>query len=142
MSEKNKAVVHRWTDEMNRGNLAAIDKFYSPDLVDHSAPPGLPPGIEGGKQILNMFFAAFPDIHLTVEDLVAEGDKVAQRWTVRGTHKGDFMGIAPTGKQITLSAMTIERFVGGKIVERWEVFDQLGMMQQLGVIPPPEQLGR
>ncbi len=87
--------------------------------------------------MIGMFRAAFPDLNITIDDQVSEGDKVVTRYTFRGTHKGDLMGIAPTGKQVTTIGISIERFVDGKVVERWEVFDQLGMMTQLGVVPPP-----
>jgi predicted ester cyclase len=88
-----------------------------------------------------MYLTAFPDLHLTIEDLIAEGDKVVDRQTARGTHQGTFMGIPPTGKQITVTAMNISRIVGGKIVEHWVELDTLGMLQQLGVVPMPGQAG-
>lgn len=120
---------------LNKGNLGVIDEVSSPSMVDHSAPPESPPGIEGAKQMIGMFRAAFPDMHVTTEDLIAEGDKVVCRVTFRGTHRGEFMGIAPTGKQVSVASIEINRIVAGKIVERWELVDQMGMMQQLGVIP-------
>ena len=85
-----------------------------------------------------MFLSAFPDTQMTVEDELADGDKVATRWTATGTHTGELMGIPPTGKQVTVTGMDINRLVGGKIVEHWGEFDQMGMMQQLGVVPAPE----
>jgi steroid delta-isomerase-like uncharacterized protein len=84
-----------------------------------------------------MYFAAFPDINVTVEDVIAEGDKAVTRWTIRGTHRGELMGIAPTDKPIELKGITIHRIEGGKIVEEWERYDNLGMMQQLGVVEQP-----
>ena len=136
MSEENKAVVRRFHDEvLNKGNLALIDELCSHDLVDHTAPPGLPPGVEGAKQTLGIYLAAFPDLHVTMEDMIAEGDRVVVRWTASGTHKGDLMGIAPTGRRVTVTGIAIDRIAGGKTVEHWEVFDQMGLMQQLGVIP-------
>lgn len=86
-----------------------------------------------------MFMSAFPDTKMTVEQQIAEGDKVVTRWKAQGTHKGELMGIPPTGKQVTVTGISIERIVGGMIVESWEEFDQMGMMQQLGVIPAPGQ---
>jgi steroid delta-isomerase-like uncharacterized protein len=86
-----------------------------------------------------MFFDAFPDLNVTVEDEIAEGDKVVTRWTIRGTHKGDLEGMAPTGKQIVLQGITIHRIEGDKIVEEWERYDNLGLMQQLGVVSELEQ---
>lgn len=140
MSEENKAVTRRFIDEvLNKRNLEAVDKYISPRIVDHSLPPGSPQGIEGVKQGLAMWFGAFPDLHGTIEDLIAEGDKVVVRMTFTGTHKGESMGIAPTGKRVTSWGIEINRIVGGKYVERWEAFDMLGIMQQLGVVPPPGQ---
>jgi steroid delta-isomerase-like uncharacterized protein len=85
-----------------------------------------------------MFFDAFPDLNVTVEDEIAEGEMVVTRWTIRGTHQGDLEGIAPPGQQIELEGITIHRIEGGKIVEEWERYDNLGMMQQLGAVPSPE----
>ncbi len=121
---------------LNKGNLEVIDELCSADVVDHAAPPGTPPGIEGVKQMIGMYRAAFPELHITIEDMIAEGDKVACRYTLRGTHQGDLMGISPSGKQVTVRGIDIGRIVGGKSVEHWEVFDELGMMQQLGLVPP------
>lgn len=140
MSEANKALARRWYAEVfAKKNLRAIDELVSPHVLDHAAPPGTPAGIEGAKQILGMYLAAFPDVHLAVEDMIAEGDKVVVRYTIRGTHKGDLMGIPPTGKPVTLAGIEILRVAGGKIVEHWESLDELGMMRQLGVIPAPGQ---
>jgi steroid delta-isomerase-like uncharacterized protein len=136
MSEQNKALSRRIAEEcFNKGNLAVADEVIAADFVDHSAPPGLAPGVEGFKQLVAMYRNAFPDIRTTIDDVIAEGDKVVIRWTGRGTHKGELMGIAPTGKTVTVTGIGIDRIANGKIVEHWESFDQLGMMQQLGVIP-------
>lgn len=138
MSEENKALSRRVIEEcFNKGNLALADELCAPDYVDHDAPPGFSPGVEGFKQQVAMYRAAFPDVQITVEDQVAEGDKVVTRWTGRGTHKGELMGIAPTNKEVTVTGMSINRIVEGRIVEHWENFDQMGMMLQLGVVPPP-----
>jgi predicted ester cyclase len=139
MSEENKALMRRMYEEIhNKGNMAAVDELVAANFVDHNAPdPGLPPGPEGIKQTFTMFHNAFPDFHVTVEDMLAEGDKVVARLTITGTHKGDLIGIAPTGKQVTLGVIDIARIAGGKMVERWGQEDMLGMMQQLGVVPPP-----
>ena len=136
-TEENKENARRAVEEvMNKGNLSLANELIATDYAGHS--PGLPDfkGPEGFRQYMTMMRTAFPDIHLTIEDTVAEGDKVVMRYTGRGTHKGDLMGIAPTGKQITITGMVISRHVGGKQVEAWVAMDQLGMMQQLGVIPP------
>ena len=121
----------------NKKNRAAIDEFIDPTQVDHAAPPGTPRGLEGAKQTVTMYLTAFPDLHFTVEDLIAEGDKVVTRLTVRGTQQGEFMGIPPTGKQATVKAIDINRIVGGKSIEHWLEMDTLGLMQQLGVVPTP-----
>ncbi len=136
---ENKARMRDFYDEVfNKHNLDAFDEFCTADFVDHNLPPGYAPGREGVKQLFKGFFAGFPDLQVSVEDIIAEGDKVAARVTVRGTHKGEFMGIAATGKEITLSVMDFVRISEGKAVERWGVEDMLGMMHQLGVIPAPE----
>jgi predicted ester cyclase len=139
-TEDNKAVVRRFYEEvMNKKNLAAIDEFIDPHGIDHALPPGMPGGIEGSKQFIGMYLAAFPDLHFTVEDMIAEGDRVVSRLTTRGTHKGALMGIPPTGKQVTITGIDINRIVGGKSVEHWLEMDTMGMMQQLGIIPAPGQ---
>jgi predicted ester cyclase len=139
-TEANKANIRRFYDEVfNKKNRAAINDFFDPNFVDHAAPPGLPGGIEGAKQTLTMYLTAFPDLHFTVEDLIAEGDKVVARITTRGTQQGAFMGIPPTGKQVTVTAIDINRIVGGKFVEHWLNIDTLGLLQQLGVVPAPGQ---
>lgn len=137
-TEENKAIARRWMEEIwGKGSLAAIDELLAPDFVFNYAPAGVARDREAYKQTVTM--APFADIHSTIEDMVAEGDKVAVRWTYRGTHKGEFMGIAPTGKQVTMTGISIIRIVGGKIVEEWGEMDMLGMMQQLGAVPPPGQ---
>jgi predicted ester cyclase len=139
-TEENKAVVRRFYEEVvNQKKRAVLDEVFDPDLVDHFAPPGTPGGPEGARQTLGMFLTAFPDLHFTVEDLIAEGDKVVARVTMSGTQQGAFMGVPPTGKHVTITGIDINRFVGGKSVEHWVEMDALGMMQQLGVIPPPGQ---
>ncbi len=134
--EENKALIRRFTEEFrNRGNLAVADELLAPDYVLHA---GLGPDIrgpEGCKQDIIAVRSAFPDFHVTIDEMVAEGDKVAYRWTMRGTHRGEFTGITPTGKQVTGWGMSIDRIVGGRIVETWNRYDTLGFMQQLGVIP-------
>ena len=136
--EENKAIERRFFEEVvNKGELAIIDELCAANFVDHSAPPGIEPDREGYKQFFAMAHSAFPDFHSTLEDMFAEGDKVVQRFTARGTHKGEFMGIPPTGKQVTITGIAIDRIAGGKIVENWVNMDMLGMMVQLGVVPPP-----
>ncbi len=127
------------TRDLQRGNLDLADELYAPDYVLHD--PSLPEdlhGPEGLKQYAAMTLGAFPDARVTVEDQVAEGDKVVSRWTATGTQTGELMGIAPTGRSIEISGITINRFSGGKIAEDWYQSEDLGMMQQLGVIPSEE----
>ena len=139
-TEENKALVRRFYEEVfNKKNLAAIDEFLDPHIIEHALPPGLPGGSAGSRQFIGMYLVAFPDLHLTAEDLIADGGKAVARFTMRGTHKGEFMGISPTGKQVTMTGIQIVRVVGGRIAENWVNFDALGMLQQLGVIPAPGQ---
>ncbi len=136
--EENKAVELRFFEEVvNKGNLAVIDELVAANFVDRAALPGAASDREGYKQFFAAVHSAFLDFHSTLEDMIAEGDKVVQRFTVRGTHKGEWMGIAPTGKQIEVGGIAIHRLAGGKIVEDWASMDMLSMMQQLGVAPPP-----
>ena len=139
-TEDNKTAVRRFYDEVfNQKNLAGVDAFVGPNQIDHGVPPGFPAGLEGTKQFIGMYLRAFPDVSVTVEDLIAEGDKVTSRVTYRGTHQGELMGIPPTGKQVTVTGMEINRFEGGRSVEHWLEYDALGMLQQLGVVPAPGQ---
>lgn len=135
--EENKTRVRQIYEAISKGDLMALDHLLTADFVDHNPDPGQAPGLEGVKQGFAMFRTAFPDFQITLEDMIAEGDKVATRVTGRGTHKGEFQGIPPTGKQVTVAGIDIIRCAGGKCVERWGAFDNLGMMQQLGVVPPP-----
>ena len=139
-TEENKAIELRFFEEVvNKGNLAAIDELFADNFVQRDATPGTADDREGTKQFFAVAHSAFPDFHSTLEDMFAEGDKVVQRFTARGTHKGKWMGIAPTGKQITIPGIAIHRITGGKIVEGWTSMDMLGALQQLGVVPPPGQ---
>jgi steroid delta-isomerase-like uncharacterized protein len=137
---ENKTIARRFNEDVwGRGDQAALEELLDPDFVDHDALPGQPPGREGHKQILAAFRSAFPDLNVTTEDIVAEGDKVVSRWTARGTHQGELLGIAPTGNGVTIKGIDVLRVAEGRIVERWAQFNDLEMMQQLGVVPPPEQ---
>jgi steroid delta-isomerase-like uncharacterized protein len=134
MCDANKALVRRVIEELfTKHNVALIDEFF-PDCVYRSPLVGELRG-EAYKQFLTQVLAAFPDGRWTVEDQVAEGDKVATRWSFTGIHRETLMGIAPTGKQVTTSGVMIDRIVGEKIAEEWEEYDALGMMQQLGALP-------
>jgi steroid delta-isomerase-like uncharacterized protein len=140
-TEQNKAVFRQMVaDVFNRGDIQQADDLLAPDFVEHEdLPPGIPPGREGVKQLTAMMRSAFPDFKATIEDLIAEGDKVVVRMTWTGTHRGEFMGIPPTGKSVSFEVIDIVRFSGGKFVEHWGVMDSMRMMQQLGVAPAPGQ---
>jgi steroid delta-isomerase-like uncharacterized protein len=133
--EMNKTITRRFVDAINTGNEAAFLDVLAPDVVDHYAPPGLPPGREGWNMNRKMLRTAFPDGHWHEEDLVAEGDRVVGRYSLRGTHQGEFFGIPATGKTITVSNIHIFRLGDGKIVEHWGHGDDMGMMRQLGATP-------
>jgi steroid delta-isomerase-like uncharacterized protein len=139
--EANKALARRWFEDLfNAGNLEVADEVIAPDHVNHDPTlPDIPTGPEGQKQIVNLYRGAFTNAHLSVEDQLAEGDMVVTRWTGSGTHQGEFMGVAPTGNQVTITGITINRISDGKIVESWSNYDALGMMQQIGAVPEPGQ---
>ena len=140
--EENKAIMHRFYEEISKGNLDVVDELVALDLVEHSPfVPGQATGRQGTLELFTMIHAAFPDLYIIAEDMVAEGDKVVTRGTMSGTHKGEFMGIAPTGKRMTVGVIEILRINGDKMVEHWNVVDSLSMMQQLGVVPSPGQAG-
>ena len=136
-TEENKAFVRRVFEEgWNAGNLDLFDEADAPDYVLHD--PSVPEdvrGVEGVKRFASMYLRAFPDLHFTVEDQVAEGEKVATRWTSSATHQGELMGIPPTGNRTAVSGITISRVSGGKLAEDWNIWDTLGLMRQLGVVP-------
>ena len=136
-TEENKAMIRRvWEEVPNKGDLSVADEIMATNYVYHGTGGQEIKGPEGFKQLITMYRNAFSDLHVTVEDMVAEGDMVASRYTMRGTFKGDLMGIAPTGKQFTITTATFSRFEGGTEVEAWGCADTLAMMQQLGVVPP------
>jgi predicted ester cyclase len=137
MSEQNKTITRRIIDELwNKGHLPVADEVIAPNYTHHDAStPDLGRGPEGEKKRVAMYRAAFPDLRLTIEELIAEGETVVARWSCRGAHKGELNGIAPTGRQITITGVTIARFSGGKMVEGWVNWDALSLMQQLGVVP-------
>jgi len=137
MSENNKAIVRRLFAELwNNGNLSLADQLFTPNYTHHdSSSPDFGHGPESERKRATLYRTAFPDLRLTIEDLIAEGDTVMARWSCHGTHKGDLNGIAPTGKQFTISGVTIARLLNGKLAESHVNWDALGMMQQLGVVP-------
>ena len=138
IEEDNKALVRRYIDLFNRNDLP-VEEVIAPlasSFVYHR--PGMPDvtGLSDVRQVLEMYRSAVSDMHQTIEDLVAEGDKVACRWSGRGTHQGEMMGVAATGKVITVTGIAIYRIANGKIQEEWDYSDVLGLMQQLSVAPP------
>jgi steroid delta-isomerase-like uncharacterized protein len=137
MSELNKNAVRRLFEEVwNKGNLPLTDELFTPNYAHHdSSTPDVGRGPESEKKRATLYRTAFPDIRLTIEDIIAEGETVMARWSCRGTHTGVLSGIAPTGKQFNISGVSIARFAGGKMAEGWVNWDALGLMQQLGVVP-------
>ena len=138
MSEANKTVMRRIaTDVLNAKNLDAAAALVASDVIDHSAFPGQTPGLDGMRQRWGMLFEAFPDFTITVHDMVAEGEVVAMRTSGRGTHRGSFFGIPPTGKSIVFHETNFNRIKDGRLVEHWADRSNLEVMQQLGAIPGP-----
>ena len=138
MSEQNKALARRSIEEIwNQGKLAVIDELVASDATFHdpSVPGGKFTGPQGMKQFVQIYLGAFPDVRLTINDQIAEGEEVVTRWTATGTHSGELMGIAPTNKRATVTGVDIDRYQGGKVVEAWASYDMLGLLQQLGVVP-------
>jgi steroid delta-isomerase-like uncharacterized protein len=144
MSEENKALARRWFDDLfNAQNLDAADEITAQDSVNHDPLlTNLPAGPEGDKHVVNLYHGAFPDAQITVEDQIAEGDKVVTRWTGRGTHQGEFMGVPPSGNRVEITGMTINCVSGSKISETWTIYDALGMMQQIGAMPSSPEGGQ
>jgi predicted ester cyclase len=138
-AEENKALVRRFYEEIDKGNLAAMDELVAEDYVDHSPPPfpGLGPGRSGLKQAFEIFRVSTPGSH-EIEDQVAEGDRVVTRLRARGIHDRDLPGIASTGNSLEMTATVIHRVENGQLAEKWSNKDDLGFMQQLGVIPRPD----
>jgi steroid delta-isomerase-like uncharacterized protein len=138
-AEANKAIIRRYRQAHNQNDMATLDEIVAADIISHNGLPGLPAGREGGKIAHQGSLAAFPDGKTTSDDLIAEGDKVVERFTLVGTHKGDFLGIPATGKQVRVTGMSIFRIANGKIVEHWGENDGIGLMTQLGVLPASGQ---
>ncbi len=134
MLEENKEIARRLTEEVWRGKLDVIGDLLAAEFVDHDPSPGQGPGVEGYREMVRTYYAAFPDLRATNQDVIAEGDRVALRWTATATHQGELMGIPPTGKEVTLKGIDILRTSGGRIVERWGEFDALGLLRQLGAL--------
>jgi steroid delta-isomerase-like uncharacterized protein len=139
VSEENKALIQHFVEEaFNERNLEVADEVYASGFISHESADPVERDPEYVKQFVGMYRTAFPDGHTTVEDVISEGDRVVYRWTFRGTHRGELMEIPPTERQVTITGITIDRISDGKIEEEWNLFDQLGLLQQLGVAPVPE----
>ncbi len=141
-TEENKTVVRRLFEEVwNQGKMDAVGEILATDYIFHEPVGGEVRGPEDFKQFVSMYRTAYPDLQFTIEDQIAEGDKVVTHWTSTGTHKGELMGISPTGVQVTVTGIVIGRIAGGKIVEDYCNWDTLGMLQQFGAVPPLAQGG-
>jgi steroid delta-isomerase-like uncharacterized protein len=135
--EQNKALMRNYIEEAwNKGNLDFIDKNFSSDFVGHGTFHGQPTNRDGVKSVISTIRNAIPDLNITIEDMLAEGTTVASRWVTKGTHKGDLMGAKPTGNKISVSETAVFRVKDGKVVEAWANRDDLGFLQQIGLIPP------
>jgi steroid delta-isomerase-like uncharacterized protein len=139
MSAGNKEIMQRFFDELfNRGDLSVADELVASDYVNHNPVPGETPGREGLKAFVAYLRATFPDLHITIEDLISAEDKVVTRMSITGTQQGEFAGVPATGKTVQVGGINIHRLRDGQIQEAWLNWDALGMMQQLGVIPTPD----
>ncbi len=138
-AEHNKDLIVRFVEELfNRGNMDIVGEIFAPDFIDHEQlPPGIPNGSEGVKVLTTMLRSAFPDFKATIDDILAEGDKVVIRMTWSGAQKGEFMGVPATGKRVSFGVIDIIRINNGKLVEHWGQMDSMSLMQQLGAIPAP-----
>ena len=135
--KENKAIINAWVQQVwNRKKVTAVDEFLAPDYVEHNlAHPDETGNLQSTKQMIASFISAFPDCYVTYDDVFAEGDRVAVRLTCRATRKGEFAGIAPTGKEVTFMGISIARIAEGKIAEMWEIIDFPGLMKQIGAMP-------
>ncbi len=138
-AEENKAIVRKYREAHNQNKLDALDAIVAQDLISHAALPGLPAGLAGGKMAHQIFLGSFSDLQTTTEDLIAEGDKVVERYLTRGTHTGEVMGTPPTGKKFAAETLVIYRLANGKIGETWGLNDVQAVMTQLGLMPAPGQ---
>ena len=138
-TEQNKAIARRYIEALDRGKGVVEEDFFAPNYRYYMPGSPDPLGSKAGEQLQTMSYSAFPDMHATIEDQIAEGDAVVTRGTWHGTHQGTFMGIPPTGKQVTITGIMIQRYADGKLVEHRYEADNLGLLQQLGVVPPPGQ---
>ena len=142
MSEENKALVHRYFEEIwNKGNLDLVDDLFTTNFVRHGpvGTEGEVRGLEGFKGLVSSYRSGLPDLRIPIEDLIAEGDRGVTRWTARGTHQGELIGNAPTGNQATVTGIIVDRISGGKIEEEWVDYDTLHLIRQIGGVAAPGQ---
>lgn len=138
VTEENKALVRHMEEEIfNKRNLAAVDDFISPQYVLHAASEGPSPGRDAIRDSIARYLAGFPDLRISIDQILAEDDKVVGVFTFTGAHDGELFGLPPTGRRISVRQIAVYRIEEGKVVEEWEVSDQLGLMQQLGALPAP-----
>ncbi|HAM02182.1 MAG TPA: ester cyclase [Acidimicrobiaceae bacterium] len=139
-TEENKALVRRWLEDVDTGDVGVVDKYVASSLVDHNPPPfQTEPGFEGAKQAFSYALGAFSDFRHEVKQQIAEGDYVVTRVTGYGTHSGEFLGIPATGREVQMEGIAIHRIVDGQLVEHWAQVDSTSLLVQLGAIPPPGQ---
>jgi steroid delta-isomerase-like uncharacterized protein len=141
-TEKNKVVARKFYELFETGNLKAAEAIVAEDFVNLRAIPGQTPGLAGLKEVIQAFRAGVPDIKFTIEEQVAEGDKVASRYSAKCTHQGDFLGVPGTGKSLNFTGLVIHRIIDGKIQNAWLEFDMFGVMRQMGTIPAPGGNGK
>lgn len=137
-TDRTESIIGRiFGEAFNQGNLAVVDELLSSDHFTHTPFGGAPHGSRGLKWLIAVFRTAFPDLHCAVEDEIREGDKFAAHWRMRGTHKGLFLGNPPTGRPVEVQGIIFARTEDGQIIEDWTLVDQMGILQQLGIVPPP-----
>jgi steroid delta-isomerase-like uncharacterized protein len=134
--DNNNAIVHRFEEAFAANDVATIDELCDPNLVDHNPAPGQEPTLTGFKETIAQYKGIFPDSQVNLHAVIGEGDLVATHWTVTGTHEAEFFGVPATGRRVTVEGMNVYRLAGGKITDVWTQFDGLGLMQQLGALPP------
>jgi steroid delta-isomerase-like uncharacterized protein len=138
MAATNAELVRQIFDEINKGDLESAGKLLAPGYINYGF-PGIPSGPEGFTMVIGMFRSAFPDMNVRVDEVIADGDRVATRGRMTGTHQGEFMGIPASGRSVDIGYIDIWRAEDGKLAENWVEMDRVGLLQQIGAIPAPEQ---
>ena len=137
-AEECKMLVQRYIAAISTGDLGALDEIIATDFIDHNGFPGQTPGREGAKELVRVYRTAFPDVRWTIEDQIAEENKVTTRWVARGTHLGNLFGVGPTGRRVEVEGIGIDWVRDGRLAEGWLSFDQFGLLHQIGALPLPE----